>query len=320
MMKKIQIVLCALLICTVWAFAAETTISAEAGSLTAEKTIPVSVQIDKNTGVSGWKIVLTWDDEALSIDEESVTCGEMFSNGMFICNTSEAGKISAIWANATESSDNGELFTFALKVKDSASGETYPITVSAANLTDENGGAISTLTSDAIVTIPKQKTDDVSGGDTPKDSWWKRIIDSGRQRVDDTVSNPDDTSYTADEIMPQSGEKSFNASMNGKTDEQRTEPSSGGKGSTVPIIEKVKDLFRGKDRGIEKQASELPLDTKLQNDEPNLKEQRIENSENEAEGLQDRSRMPILGIAAVVVVVGIVAYIFRKRKSKGEKR
>lgn len=116
--------------------------------------IAVTLDLSGNPGVASWTLTLDWDANVLRLDRDSVRLGDNFSGGMFAANSDKDGQIRLVWASMENATGDGALVTLTFTVSETARPDTYPITVTASGVTDQDGGAVPVATADANVCLP----------------------------------------------------------------------------------------------------------------------------------------------------------------------
>ncbi len=86
-----------------------------------EHLVTVPICIAENSGIMGYKVNVTFDNELLSLT--SVACGSDYSSGMFTYSEAD-GVVSVIWNNTENVSDSGVLFTLNFEKVDATACDT----------------------------------------------------------------------------------------------------------------------------------------------------------------------------------------------------
>lgn len=90
--------------------------------------VSVSLEINENPGLAGWKAELTWDAAALELRTDSVKVGAAFPGGTLLSNAEEPGKLTVIWFSIRDCLENGTMLSFTLNAADGAAPGTYSVT------------------------------------------------------------------------------------------------------------------------------------------------------------------------------------------------
>ena len=106
----------------------EAVVSGDDVSLGTEKNITVPVNIDNNPGIMGFKIFAEFPGNVISL--ESVAQGDVTKTGNFSTKTDSDGKITILWNNTSQVSDNGSLFILNFQVLDSSKNGTISLSFS----------------------------------------------------------------------------------------------------------------------------------------------------------------------------------------------
>ncbi|MBQ4577461.1 MAG: S-layer homology domain-containing protein [Clostridia bacterium] len=115
--------------------------------------ITVTLDLSGNPGIASWALTLEWDADALLLDKDSVRPGDGFSGGMLAVNSDKEGQIRLAWASVENATGDGALVTLTFTVSKTARPDSYPITVTASGVTDQDGGALTVTTADANVRL-----------------------------------------------------------------------------------------------------------------------------------------------------------------------
>lgn len=80
----------------------------------------LTLEIKNNPGLAAWLFRFEWDADTFEYVTDSMRAGGIFGSGQFASNTLEAGRAVANWYATQEIREDGVLFSFKLKVKDTA--------------------------------------------------------------------------------------------------------------------------------------------------------------------------------------------------------
>ena len=119
--------------------------------------ITVTLDLSDNPGIASWTLMLDWDKDALALDKQSVTLDDSFAGGMWVTNSDVPGQLRLAWASMENVVSNGALVTLTFTVSESAEHETYPITITASGVSNQDGQAVMITTSDAEVTLSEEE-------------------------------------------------------------------------------------------------------------------------------------------------------------------
>ncbi len=162
-MKKISVfVLAVVMLFSLMPFAhaASAGVSVSQAEVEQGEKAALSVDINGNTGLAAWMFEVTWDEELMSLDKDSVKMGEGFEAGSMVVNDIQPGKLVVTWYCVKNVSSDGQLFSFSL-VGDNAGSCPVNISCSDINTIDVKGNPVKVSTVGAKVDIS------VSEGETP---------------------------------------------------------------------------------------------------------------------------------------------------------
>lgn len=121
--------------------------------------VTIVLSLHENPGLASWKVDLTWDQNVLQLDTQSISLGDDFVGGMFVENTNEDGKLCLVWAKSENVSADGNVVTLTFTVSENAESGIYPISVAVSGTRNENGGQVAVTTYNASITLPDILTD-----------------------------------------------------------------------------------------------------------------------------------------------------------------
>jgi len=159
-MKKVPVFLLVILMlfaCVPFALAADAAVTVNGAELESGEKTELSVDIQSNPGLAAWMFEVTWDEELMSLDKDSVKMGEGFSDGSMIVNDTQPGKLIVTWYCVKNVSADGQLFAFSLNA-DKAGNCPVNISCSEVNTIDVKGNPVKVSTSGAKVTIQGDET------------------------------------------------------------------------------------------------------------------------------------------------------------------
>ncbi len=127
--------------------------------------IEIPVMINNNTGIMGFKIILTYDSNSLT--PISVSKGEAIKNGMVndTIGTGQSGSVSVVWSGTSEITNDGTLFTVKFKVSESAKDSVVKISYSQDDTFNESWQDVTLNCSDITININNENIDDDESGD-----------------------------------------------------------------------------------------------------------------------------------------------------------
>lgn len=119
--------------------------------------ITVTLDLSNNPGIASWTLMLDWDETVLELDKQSVTLDENFAGGMWAANSDVPGQLRIAWASMENVTADGALITLTFTASESADADTYPISITASGVSNQEGETITITTSDAEVTLSEEE-------------------------------------------------------------------------------------------------------------------------------------------------------------------